>query len=271
VIRPPRRPPGWSPPGPPPRGPAGRPELEPKDDEDLCYLSGDWRLFQKLDGHRWSIDDLVTAWVASPLAPPGSAALDLGCGLGSVLLMVAWRRPDLRLTGVEAQTERAQMARRSIAWNGVDDRCHVEQGDLRAYDPGRRFELVTGTPPYFPLGTGTEADAHHVSACRFEHRGGVEAYLDAAERLLSDTGAFVMCAATLEDERVRQAKTSLVRRGRLEIVPREGKPPLLSVWTFSRTVGAFDDRQLTVRDRHGQWTPAFRAVRSEMGLPAQPP
>lgn len=271
LIRPARRPPGWVAPGPPPRGPQGRPELEPKPDEDLCYLSGDWRLFQKLEGHRWSIDDLVTAWQAAPLAPVDGAALDLGCGLGSVLLMLAWRRPDLRVLGVEAQEERAAMARRSIAYNGVEDRCQVEHADVRAFTASERFSLVTGTPPYFPLGTGTEAGAHHVSACRFEHRGGVEAYLAAAEQHLGDDGTFVMCAASLEDDRVRAAPTSLALRGRLEIVPREGKAPLLSVWTFSRRPGAHDDRRLTVRDRHGQWTPAFRAVREEMGLPALPP
>lgn len=271
VIRPARRPEGWQPPGPLPPGDGGDPALQPADDEDLCYLSGEWRLFQKRRGHRWSLDDLVTAHAACELAPDASAALDLGCGLGSVLLLVAWRTPGLDVTGIEAQPERAAMARRSIAYNGVAARCRVLDGDLRSVELGRRFPLVTGTPPYFPAGTGTEAAAVHVSACRFEHRGGVEAYLAAAERHLTDDGVFVMCAATLEDDRVRASPTSLHPRGLRHVIPRQGKAPLVSVWTFSREPGALRHDALLVRDGAGQWTPAFRGVREVMGLPPAPP
>lgn len=276
VIRPARRPPGWVPPGPLPAGAAGRPELTPRDDEDLCYLCGEWRLFQKLAGHRWSLDDLVTASVARRHLEHARRhgprqALDLGCGLGSVLLMMAWSAEDFEVVGVEAQPERAAMARRSIAFNGVEGRCRVLDGDLRSLELGARVSLVTGTPPYFPRGTGTEADAEHVSACRFEHRGGVEAYLAAAEAHLTEAGVFVMCAATLEDARVRATVTPLHARGLLHVVPRDGKAPLVSVWTFTREPGALEHETLVVRDGAGQWTAPFRAVRRELGLPPDPP
>ncbi|MCA2976974.1 MAG: methyltransferase domain-containing protein [Myxococcaceae bacterium] len=276
LVRPARRPDGWTPPGPKPPGPRGRADLLPKDDEDLCYLSGDWRLFQKVKGHRWSLDDLVTAWTAvehldARRAAGPARALDLGCGLGSVLLMLAWRAPDLDVTGVEAQPERASMARRSIAFNGVEGRCRVLDGDLRTLALDAGFALVTGTPPYFPKGTGTEAAAEHVSACRFEHRGGVEAYLEAAARHLRDDGLFVMCAAKAEDQRVRAFRSPLQVRGLRHVVPREGKAPLLSIWRFSRQPGPLAEDTLVVRDASGQWTDAFRRVRRELGLPDAPP
>jgi tRNA1(Val) A37 N6-methylase TrmN6 len=252
-----------------PAGDRGLPELQPKDDEDLCYLCGDWRLFQKRKGHRWSLDDLVTAHVAA--AHASSPALDLGCGLGSVLLLLAWRHPELDVTGVEAQLERAAMARRSIDYDGVSDRCRVLDGDLRALHLERRFGLITGTPPYFPAGTGTEAEADHVSACRFEHRGGVEAYLEAAERHLSPAGVFVMCAGSIEDHRVVAMRTALFPRRRLHVIPKRGKPPLVSVWTFTRERGPLDRAGLVVRDALDQWTPEFRAVRDELGMPSSPP
>ena len=144
------------PPGPPPAGPQGRVSLEPSPDEDLSFLCGDWRIFQKRRGHRWSLDDLVTAWVAINERPRATHALDLGCGLGSVLLLLAFKLPGATLTGLEAQADRAEMARRSAAYNGIEPRCSVLTGDLRAHDfAGQTFELITGTPPYFPPGTGT--------------------------------------------------------------------------------------------------------------------
>lgn len=47
------RPPGWTAPGPQPAGPQGRADLAPVPEEDLSYLTGDWRIFQLKRGHRW--------------------------------------------------------------------------------------------------------------------------------------------------------------------------------------------------------------------------
>jgi hypothetical protein len=38
--------------GPPPQLPDDLSELWPGPDEDLCWLAGNWRLLQRLDGHR---------------------------------------------------------------------------------------------------------------------------------------------------------------------------------------------------------------------------
>jgi tRNA1(Val) A37 N6-methylase TrmN6 len=260
-----------------PLGDQGRPELQPAADEDLSYLTGEWRLFQKRQGHRWSLDDLVTAWVAAPHGAAIGARwlLDLGCGLGSVLLMNAWRFPEADVTGIEAQGDRAAMGRRSIAWNGVDARCRIIDGDLRdpGLLPGASFELITGTPPYFPAGTGTASEKTHAFPCRFEVRGGVEEYTEAAARLLTPTGRFVVCTAALERERVqlgaRTCGLSIIEH--TEIIPREGKPVLICVDVMARAPQPLVERTFTVRDAQSQWTEWFRAVRTDMGMPAEPP
>lgn len=296
IVRPARRPAGWVPPGPPPAGALGRPELEPSADEDLCLLSGDWRIFQKQRGHRWSLDDLVTAWVAADAAPIGEPAvrplraLDLGCGLGSVLMMTAWRFPDASVLGVEAQPDRAAMARRSLAYNGAADRCRVFDGDLRELAEQREpalagpFDLITGTPPYFPRGAGTESTTPQVAPCRFELRGGVEAYLAAAAPLLAPHGRLVICTAALERDRViaAAAASDLVHLAHWDIIPREGKAVLVMVDVLARRGAASPPtpsptpqppamHTLLVRDRANVWTAEFRAVRAAMGMPPTTP
>jgi hypothetical protein len=52
-----KRPPGWVAPGP---QPANLGAVQPAKGEALCYLTGDWRIFQPIGGHRYSTDDLVT-------------------------------------------------------------------------------------------------------------------------------------------------------------------------------------------------------------------
>ena len=272
-----RRPAGWLAPGPAPAGAQGRAELAPAADEDLSYLTGDWRLFQKRRGHRWSLDDLLTAWVATEGRDPTRPlrALDLGCGQGSVLLMVAWRLPRADVTGIEAQADRAALGRRSIAYDGCAERCRIVDGDLRtdAAALGGGFDLVTGTPPYFPRGTGVESAQPHAAPCRFELRGGVEDYLAAAAAAVAPTGAVVVCTSTLERARVTAgaAAAGLHVRAHWEIVPRDGKPPLIAIDALTPAAGSRADHQLTVRDRAGAWTPAFRAVRAAMGMPDTPP
>lgn len=276
IIRPARRPPGWQAPGPAPAGPRGRPELEPATDEDLSYLSGDWRLFQKLRGHRWSLDDLVTAWIATRGVDPTQPlrVLDLGCGLGSVLMMVAWQLPLSDVTGIEAQADRAAMGRRSIAYNGVEQRCRIIDGDLRDDTIEGPFDLITGTPPYFPIGTGTESKKTHAAPARFEHRGGVEDYLAVAARRIAPAGRIAVCTSALERERVAAAVRALGLRHaeHWAVVPRAGKQALVDVDVMQPDgTTPTAQHELVVRDRSGQWTPDFQRVRADLGMPTSRP
>jgi tRNA1Val (adenine37-N6)-methyltransferase len=276
IVRPPRRPVDWCPPGPPPATPTDRPEVWPGPGEDLCHLAGDWRILQLLRGHRWSLDDLVTAWFAADVvrdAPPALVA-DLGCGIGAVLMLLAWRFPAARGVGIEVQPVSVQLARRSLAWNGAGSRCEVRRGDLR--DPasipeGAVFDLVTATPPYLPVGSAHGSWRAQWAGCHLELCGGVEAYCAAAARLLAPDGWFVTCAGASQDERVRggaaAAGLRVVRRR--EIVPRAGKDALFAVWAIRRDgQPTADETPLVVRDRAGRWTGGFRSVRAAMGMPA---
>lgn len=285
LIRGTRRPVGWEPHGPMSRPPADLSALWPAADEDLCMLAGDWRLLQRTDGHRYSLDDLVTGWFAARAvidagAAPPARILDQGCGIGTVLLLMAWRFPQARVVGIEAQALSAGLARRSLAWNGVDDRCVVLDGDLRQPLPPNpwqleRFDLITGTPPYFPRGSGVESEHVQRGPCRFEHRGGIEAYCDGAAGRLAPGGIFVACAAAPQAERVRAAAAAAglwIERW-CDVVPRAGKDPLVSVFSMRRAAGTTPARATTVeppllvREADGRRTAAFIAVRAEMGMP----
>lgn len=275
VVRAARRPEGWQVLGPPPVIPADLDELWPAADEDLCWLAGNWRLLQRTDGHRTSLDDLVTAHLAATLVASPQRCLDLGCGIGSVLSFVAWKFPQARLLGVEAQEVSARLARRSIAWNGIGARATVVTDDFRTAEVLKHeapFDLVTGTPPYFPIGAGPESDHVQRAPCRFEHRGGIEAYCLAAAPMLAPGAPFVACQAWNQRERVEPAALAaglrLVRWR--EIVPREGKEPLLCIFAMRGTAAAEPLHTLpplVVRDASGQRTAEFKALRTAMGMP----
>jgi tRNA1Val (adenine37-N6)-methyltransferase len=269
IVRPARRPPGWRAPGPPP---LARPDVMPGPREDLCHLTGDWRILQRVDGHRWSLDDLVTAWFAGEQTVAPKRILDLGCGIGSVLLALAWRFPDAEVVGIEAQRLSVDLARRSIAWNGVEARCRVHADDLRDRTLLRSlgaFDLVTGTPPYLPIGTAGESPRVQKAACNLEHRGGIESYCEAAALTLAPDGVFVACEQAAQIARVETAAcvAGLAVTHTLPVVPRAGKAPLFAVHAMRRTGAPATLAPLVVRDAQGTRTPAFRALRATMGMP----
>lgn len=283
IIRRARRPEGWHAPGPVPPGShtIDNPEgllLDPQTGEDLCYLTGEWRIFQRLQGHRWSLDDLMTAWCAARALPPACVhtTLDLGCGIGSVLMMVAWRFEQAHCIGIEAQAVSVALAKRSITYNGIIDRVRVKWGDLREevmhLEP-HSFDLVTGTPPYFSFDQGIISDKIQCGPCRFEFRGGVEDYCLASARVLAPHGRFVLVQDADQVARVEAAARAVGLKclEQCVVIPREGRQPLCTVFTLvHRDEMSTQDAlitSITVRDRMGQWTEEFRRVREEMGMP----
>ncbi len=273
IVRRARRPAGWHPGG--PRPPATLPaNAWPRAGEDLCHLSGDFRILQRLGGHRWSLDDLLTAhFAASIFGRSPRRFADLGCGVGSVLMMLAWRFPEARGVGIEAQAVSVDLARRSLLANGLDGRCRVHHADLRrvAVAAGP-FALVTGTPPYLPPAAARSSKDPQRRACRLETRGGIEDYCDAAARRLEPGGRFVCCMPGEPEGRVGEAARAagLAIEFHRAVVPRAGKEPLFALWSFVRSPWTRPARRLSplvVRDRRGVWTPDMRRVRNEMGMP----
>lgn len=286
VVRAARRPAGWIAPGPRPDT-ALREDLVPGAGEDLCYLAGDFRIFQRQDGHRWSADDLITAHFAVRAALGRGAAprriVDLGCGIGTVLLFLSWRFPDAVCAGIEAQEVSAGLSARSLALNGLSERCSVRLGDLR--DPAARAglrgaDLVTGTPPYLPVGSGPESQKVQCGPCRFEHRGGIEDYCLAAAELLGAGGVFVGCAAGFQRARVAAAARAagLVVSRWKDVLPKPGKPALFGVFSMRRACEAAAEpgaetgvveEPLLLRGADGRFTVEHDLVRHELGIPVE--
>lgn len=270
-----KRPAGWSPGGPQPLPEPWPDDCLPRDGEELSFLTGDFRILQLQRGHRWSLDDLLTAWWAvAPLDPTAPVRhLDMGCGIGSVLMSVAWALPTAHSTGIEAQAVSYGLLQRSLRLNNLTDRVSSHHSDLRETQLDDRFALITGTPPYFDVADGTVSDVAQRGPCRFETRGGIETYCDAAARHLAPGGRFVVCETALELQRVFDAAASanLAVRAQLDIIPRAGKQPLIRLFEMihlGESAGAPTTLStLTVRDEALRWTADFTAVRARMGMP----
>lgn len=236
-------------------------------------ITRDFRVFQRVRGHRLSLDDVATAWVAARRAPSALRVLDLGSGIGSVALMLAWKLPEARFTTIEAQEVSFALQKRNIERNGLASRFTTVLGDLR--DPrvldGLEvgFDLVTGTPPYFPATGALRSPDEQRAYARLELRGGVEDYLEAAARWVASTGLVVLCASARRSEQAitRAREVGLGCECELRVVPRVGKPALFSVLTLSPNAsGPLACETLLARGDGGARTPEHRAIREFFGL-----
>ncbi|MCB9662524.1 MAG: methyltransferase [Alphaproteobacteria bacterium] len=261
----------------PTQPPPGEP---PGPDETLDRLLGDWWIFQLARGHRFSTDDLLTGWRAAQAVPQARRCLDLGCGIGSVGLYTlgVLGHADATLVGIEAQDVSIGLARRSVARNGLQARVTLLHGDLRdaavlpeALRPVGGFDLVTGSPPYIPLGKGLVSPHPQRAACRMELRGSVFDYAATAAPLLAPHGRFVFVMSA-RDPRTEAApvEAGLVVVHRLDVVFREGETPMIAVLTCARA-DAPDraprvDETLLVREASGAFSPAYAALRAGLGF-----
>jgi tRNA1Val (adenine37-N6)-methyltransferase len=273
---------GWIKPGPvPPGARGGGPAVERG--ETLDAISGHFRIFQLENGHRFSTDDVLTAWYGTSWCPSARSVLDLGSGIGAVGMIAAWRLPGATFVTVEAQEESVRLAKKSAIWNGLEDRFEIRQGDFREagnLQAEERFDLILGSPPYFPLGSGVEGDHPQKVACRFETRGDIADYCAAAARHLQPGGFFAcvfQVSPTEQHERVKNAAGaagfSIVRWR--PVILREGDQPLLGLFGMMRSnhlpewmrSQVWTEPPLTIRSRDGKVHPEYSAVKLSFGFP----
>lgn len=241
-----------------------------KEPVTLDPLAGDWKIFQLRRGHRFSTDDLLVAWAAMEARPGALRLLDIGAGMGSVGLMTLFAMPDdAALTMVEVQEVSHRQALATIDYNGLSGRVTAIHCDLREVVlPERSFELITGSPPYFPVGRAVSSPHPQRAGARMELRGDVSDYCRTAARALSDDGVFCFCHAA-GDTRPEPAVAAagLTLRYRQDVVFRRGRAPTIALFVAGWGGARADRPPLVVREEDGRWTPEYQALRERMSAP----
>ncbi len=252
-------------------GAAGLTGSEPRQD-DAGGAAG-WLIAQRKRGHRHSIDDVLTAWYALQVSPPVQGHLDLGTGIGTVGLLTLWGMgPEARLTCVEAQEISHRLLQSNIDCNGLRSRVDCSHGDLRDLAPGKKFPLITGSPPYFPEGSGVIPQDSQKAHARFELRGDVSDYARTAARILEPGGWFVLCFPSRQKQRVVDgiAASGLGIVRRRDVIPRETLEPLFTLFACRFPADfageTLVEDPLTVREQSGRLTAEMAAVRRVFGF-----
>lgn len=125
----------------------------------------------------------------------GEKALDLGTGTGVVPILLEARTRGEHFHGLEIQEESAEMARRSVALNQLEEKITIDTGDIKTVDtlyPCGSFDVVTSNPPYMNQGTGAKNDFAPKAIARHEILCTLEDVVKGAAKMLRYGGRFYM-------------------------------------------------------------------------------
>lgn len=170
-------------------GSIGLKEKERLDDLQLSGLS----IIQNPEKFCFGMDAVLLSGFVR--ARRGDLLLDLGTGTGILPLLLSAKTECAHLTGLEIQEESADMARRSVALNHLEERISIITGDLKEagslFAPAS-FDCITCNPPYMIGEHGIanpdapKAIARHEILCTFEDVAA------AAAKLLRTGGKFFL-------------------------------------------------------------------------------
>lgn len=122
-------------------------------------------------------------------------ALDLGTGTGIIPLLLSAKTEGIHFTGLEIQEESADMARRSVALNGLEEKIEIVTGDIKdasARFGASSFDVITTNPPYMIGDHGLKNDNEAKTIARHEILCDLEDVLRESSRILKTHGRFYM-------------------------------------------------------------------------------
>ena len=128
-------------------------------------------------------------------AKRGEKVLDLGTGTGIIPILMAAKTEGESFTALEIQEESADMARRSVTYNHLDEKVNIVTGDIKDASKifgASSFDVITTNPPYM-IGThGENSPSEAKAIARHEVLCNLDDILRESARLLKPKGRFYM-------------------------------------------------------------------------------
>lgn len=125
----------------------------------------------------------------------GARVLDLGTGNGVIPVLLKGRTKGGEFTGLEIQDINVDMARRSVAYNQIEEYVKIVQGDIKEASEifgGASFDVVTCNPPYMNDNHGLKNPDSHKAIARHEILCTLEDVIRESAKVLKPQGHFYM-------------------------------------------------------------------------------
>ena len=166
--------------------------LKPGERLDDLQLKG-YELIQHLGRFCFGMDAVLLSAFAR--VKTGECVLDLGTGTGILPILLAAKTEGKHFTGLEIQEESADMARRSVLHNHLEDRVSIVTGDIKEASGIfgiEALDVITTNPPYMIGGHGLANPDSAKAIARHEVLCTLDDILRESSKMLKYGGRFYM-------------------------------------------------------------------------------
>ena len=152
-----------------------------------------YRIIQDPERFCFGMDAVLLSGFA--VVKDGARVLDLGTGTGIIPILLAAKTGAAHLTGLEIQADSADMAGRSVALNGLEEKIDIVAGDIkeagRIFDAAS-FDVITCNPPYMIGRHGLKNPEDAKAIARHEILCTLEDVTEQTAKLLKPGGKFFL-------------------------------------------------------------------------------
>jgi tRNA1Val (adenine37-N6)-methyltransferase len=138
-------------------------------------------------GYRYSIEPFLLADFVQLL--PSQKILDIGTGCGIIPLLMVFREPTLKITGIEIQNAAADNAEQNVTNNKMD--IKIVQDDFIQWAQRlelEQFDIIVSNPPYRKINSGQTNPDPGKAIARHELKLNLPSMLDKARPILKKGG-----------------------------------------------------------------------------------
>jgi len=234
-------------------------KLEENERIDDLELKG-LKIIQNKEGFCFGIDSVLLSDFAKNIKN-NSLVLDLGTGTGIIPILLCGKTNLKKVIGIEVQEKIAEMAKRSIKLNNLEDRFQVINENilnLKNIYQNQTFDVVVTNPPYKKKNSGIINENHEKLISRHEIEANLEDFIKVSKDLLKDKGEFYMVH---RPERLVDI-LSIMRKEKLEpkvlrmVYSNKNKEPKLVLIKGIKNAKPFlkVEKNLYIYDENGNYT-----------------
>ena len=158
--------------------------------EDITTLNNGYKLIQKKDGFRFSVDAVILSDFFSPTKK--GKILDIGCGNGIIPILLYSKEKGEDITGVEIQEENCELALKNVKLNNLEEYIKIENNDVKEYPKGNTFDYIISNPPYMEVDGKKQNILSCKSIARHELTLNLYDLIRNAKRLLKPMGSITL-------------------------------------------------------------------------------
>ena len=170
-------------------------EVEIKENERIDDLEfNDLKIIQNKDGFCFGIDSVLISDFSKSIRNKSIVA-DLGTGTGVISILLTGKTKLEKIYGIEIQSEVADMARRSVKLNDLENKIEIINDNLKnmsKYFSKGSFDAIVTNPPYQKNDTGLKSEDTRHLISRHEMECNLEDIILVAKDFLKDKGEIYM-------------------------------------------------------------------------------